>query len=52
MKDFCFHGGFLNRWQKFWPHMEVHRFPDAGHYILEDDLEGVMVKVEPFLENS
>jgi pimeloyl-ACP methyl ester carboxylesterase len=52
MKDFCFHGGFLNRWEEFWPHMEVHQFPHAGHYILEDDIDGVMAKVEPFLENS
>jgi len=52
MKDFCFHGGFLNRWEEFWPHMEVHRFPNAGHYILEDDIDGVMAKVEPFLDNS
>ena len=52
MKDFCFHEGFLQRWQKFWPQLQVYPFPNAGHYILEDELDGVMSKMVPFLANS
>jgi len=49
MKDFCFHPGFLHKWQTFWPNMKAHFFPDAGHYLLEDNFEEVVSKVEPFL---
>ena len=36
MKDFVFDGDFLARLEQRLPHAEVHRFPDAGHYVLED----------------
>ena len=49
MKDFCFHGGYLDKWEKYWPHMESHRFVNSGHYILEDSFEEVRAKLEPFL---
>jgi haloalkane dehalogenase len=49
MKDFCFHGGYLTKWEKQWPHIISHRFADSGHYILEDSFEDVRAKVEPFL---
>ena len=49
MKDFCFHGGYLQKWENIWPHMQSHRFAHSGHYILEDSFEEVRTKVEPFL---
>ena len=52
MKDFCFHQGFLKRWEEIFPKIETHRFNDCGHYILEDDFEGVRSKIEPFLYGS
>jgi pimeloyl-ACP methyl ester carboxylesterase len=52
MKDFCFHGGFLNEWKKRWPNLDVHRLEDSGHYVLEDSFEDVRSKVEPFLFGS
>ncbi len=51
MKDFCFHGGFLDSWQKRLPHIIAHKFENAGHYLLEDDFEGCRSKIEPFLFN-
>lgn len=36
MKDFVFDAHFLAEWQRHLPGAEVHRFPDAGHYVLED----------------
>ena len=35
-KDFVFDSPFLNQWLEYLPEAEVHRFPDCGHYILED----------------
>jgi len=35
-KDFVFDAPFLNQWLNHFPEAEVHRFPDCGHYILED----------------
>lgn len=38
-KDFCFNDHFLERWQRFLPDATVFRYPDAGHYVLEDETE-------------
>ena len=35
-QDFCFHLGFLKRWQQIYPKAEVHTFAEASHYLLED----------------
>jgi haloalkane dehalogenase len=35
-KDFVFDAPFLNTWLQYYPEAEIHRFPDCGHYILED----------------
>ena len=49
MKDFCFHGEFLKKWEEIWPNMETYRFDDYGHYILEDGFDRVRSRIEPFL---
>ena len=35
-KDFVFDAPFLNQWLTYFPDAELHRFPDCGHYVLED----------------
>ncbi len=35
-RDFVFDNHFLAEWRRRWPKAEIHSFPDAGHYILED----------------
>jgi len=35
-RDFCFNDHFLEQWQRIYPRAAVHRFPNAGHYVLED----------------
>lgn len=35
-RDFVFDHHFLAEWRKFLPSAEVHQFPNAGHYVLED----------------
>ena len=49
MNDFCFHQGYLNRWEEIWPSLVIHRFKKAGHYILEDSLEDCLKVMKPFL---
>ena len=48
-KDFCFTPHFLEGWRMRFPRAKVHRFPDAGHYLLEDDHEGITPIVHDFL---
>jgi haloalkane dehalogenase len=35
-RDFVFDTPFLNKWLEYFPDAELHRFPDCGHYVLED----------------
>ncbi len=49
MKDFCFHGGFLDEWKRRWPDLQSHRFPDAGHYVLEDSGQAAIERIQAFL---
>ena len=35
-KDFVFDTPFLNKWLEYFPGAEIHRYPDCGHYVLED----------------
>ncbi len=49
MKDFVFDRHFLDEWIKRFPKAEVHRFPEAGHYILEDETDQVVPLVQDFL---
>lgn len=48
-KDFVFDHHFLQKWQNIYPHAEVHRFEDVGHYILEDAWEEVVPLMKQFL---
>ncbi len=50
MKDFVFDHHFLETWIRYWPHAEVHRFPDCGHYILEDAQDKIRGLVQGFIE--
>ncbi|HTO04962.1 MAG TPA: alpha/beta fold hydrolase [Opitutus sp.] len=48
-KDFCFNDAFLARWRQFLPGAKVHRFEDAGHYVLADAREDVVPRAVRFL---
>ncbi len=50
-KDFVFDRDFLAEWQRRFPQAEVHRFADAGHYVLEDASEEIIGLVREFLKN-
>jgi len=48
--DFVFDHDYLSEWQRRFPEAEVHRFPDAGHYVLEDVPEKIIPLAQDFLE--
>lgn len=50
MHDFVFDRDYLAEWQRRFEQAEVHRFDDAGHYLLEDAGEKVIPLVRSFLE--
>ncbi|MCO4760476.1 MAG: alpha/beta fold hydrolase [Myxococcales bacterium] len=52
MKDFVFDKHFLEVWEQRWPHAEVHRFDDCGHYILEDAADFIVPRVRDFLTGA
>jgi haloalkane dehalogenase len=49
-KDFVFHCGFLKEWMARFPQAEVHRFPQSGHYVLEDSGDEIIPLIEKFLK--
>ena len=51
-QDFCFNDGYLAVWQRYFPRAVVHRFDDAGHYVLEDARDRVVPLVKGFLDEA
>ncbi len=51
-RDFVFDRHFLEVWQRVYPHAEVHRFPDCGHYILEDASSEIIPLIRRFLNSK
>ncbi len=49
-KDFVFDKHFLKEWINIFPQAEIHRFPDCGHYVLEDATEEITGLVDSFFE--
>jgi cis-3-alkyl-4-acyloxetan-2-one decarboxylase len=39
----------LDIWRRHWPHAEVRRFPDCGHWVLEDAPDEIAACVRAFL---
>ncbi|WP_183362542.1 alpha/beta fold hydrolase [Geomonas limicola] len=50
--DFVFDPTFLKEWIRRFPEAQVHRYPDAGHYILEDMKDEVIPLIENFLDTT
>ena len=48
MHDFVFDADYLAEWQRRFPAAEVHRFPDAGHYLLEDEPDRIRETIKNF----
>jgi haloalkane dehalogenase len=52
MRDWCFTPAFLDRFLAIYPHAEVHRLADAGHWVVEDAHERIVPLVEHFVASS
>ncbi|MBI2191690.1 MAG: alpha/beta fold hydrolase [Planctomycetes bacterium] len=50
-KDFVFDEHFLEEWIRRFPGAAVHRFADAGHYVLEDAGDEILLQVRKFLKS-
>ncbi len=49
-RDFVFDKTFLNRWLDYFPEADIHRYPDCGHYILEDGGPALVDTISKFIE--
>ncbi|HOK05691.1 MAG TPA: alpha/beta fold hydrolase [Syntrophales bacterium] len=47
--DFVFDDKILDEWRRRFPEAEVHTFPDAGHYVLEDKPDEIIALMTDFL---
>jgi haloalkane dehalogenase len=52
MKDWCFRAECLERFTQHWPHAEVHRLADCGHYVVEDAHERIAPILRAFLAQT
>jgi cis-3-alkyl-4-acyloxetan-2-one decarboxylase len=52
MKDFVFDADYLAEFQKLIPHAEVHKYPNAGHWLTEDVHEDMVPKLMKFLQRT
>ena len=50
--DFVFDLDYLDEWLRRFPDAEVHRFSDAGHYVLEDVPEKIIPLTRDFLQRQ
>ncbi len=49
-QDFVFDNDYLREWEKRMPNAVVHRFPDCGHYVLEDASEEILSLIRCFIK--
>ena len=49
-RDFVFDSHFLQQWLDRFPAAELHRYPDCGHYILEDAATELVPLISQFLD--
>lgn len=50
-KDFCFTMNFQKRWLDFFPNAKAITYPQAGHYLIEDEKNAVISEIEHFLKD-
>jgi haloalkane dehalogenase len=52
MRDWCFRPLCLDRLRAAWPHAEVHRLPDAGHWVTEEATDRTNSLIRDFLAQT
>jgi len=51
-RDFCFDDYFLSRWRALYPQAECVRYPEAGHYVLEDGGAEVRHRIRQYFQQA
>ena len=51
-QDWCFHERILRVWESILPDADVRRFPEAGHYLMEDAGEAIFAEIRKFLASD
>ncbi|MDX2187462.1 MAG: alpha/beta fold hydrolase [Opitutaceae bacterium] len=51
-RDFCFNDRFLQRWHELYPDAALRRYPNAGHYVLEDTGGEAVNAISQFLKKE
>lgn len=51
-RDWCFTPLFRQEWERRFPKAQVHRFPEAGHYVLEDAHEALLPLIRDFASGT
>jgi haloalkane dehalogenase len=51
-QDFVFNDIFLDGFKKRFPNAEVHRFANAGHFVLEDAHEEILPLMRKFIGSN
>ena len=49
MRDWCFRPECLERFERIWPHAEVCKIDDAGHYVVLDASDRIQAELAEFL---
>lgn len=52
LRDFLVKEGYLDHWRRHWPHAEVVRVPEAGHFLLEDEPDAGVGAIRDFLDRT
>lgn len=50
-QDFVFDKHFLAEWERRFPEARIHRFPNAGHYVLEDAAPELLPLIKAFVQD-
>lgn len=50
LRDWCFTPEFLDQFLTYFPQAQVHRLPNAGHYVVEDAYERIVPIVKAFID--
>lgn len=52
MRDWCFTADFLAEWRQRFPDAKFAEFPEAGHYLFEDEPQGLARELREFLART
>ena len=52
MHDFCFHQGFLKKWQSIYPSARTVTYHKASHYLFEDVPNEINTEIKTFMSQS